>query len=132
MLLPPATSSTGHNAARDRRPPRFSSSGDSRGACVGGGQAFGLGQAVGAAAYHAAFERLGYEKVIREVAAVLFAHTPIIARVGFVANEERLLVQARALLTVLPFDELDLLVVDEMGKEVVGDRDGHQRHGARH
>jgi hypothetical protein len=101
--------------------------------------AIGLGKAVGAAAYHAAFERIGYEKVIREVAEVMFAQTPIVAGVGFVddnrggthtvgafpsdavvANEERLLVQARALLSVLPFDELDLLVVDEMGKELSG------------
>lgn len=101
--------------------------------------AIGLGKAVGAAAYHAAFERLGYEKVIREVAAVSFAHVPIVAGVGFVddnrgsthaveafptdaivANEERLLVQARELLSVLPFDELDLLVIDEMGKELSG------------
>jgi hypothetical protein len=101
--------------------------------------AIGLGKAVGAAAYHAAFERLGYEKVIREVAGVMCAQTPIVAGVGFVddnrgnthvveafpvdaivTNEERLLVQARALLSVLPFDELDLLVIDEMGKELSG------------
>ena len=39
----------------------------------------GLGKAIGAAAYHAAFAQLGYEKIIREVAAVQFAQTPIIA-----------------------------------------------------
>jgi hypothetical protein len=99
----------------------------------------GLGKAIGAAAYHAAFAQLGYEKIIREVAAVQFAQTPIIAGVAFVedhrgnthaveafpvdaivANEERLLVRARELLSVLPFDELDLLVVDEMGKDLSG------------
>jgi hypothetical protein len=101
--------------------------------------AIGLGKAVGAAAYHAAFVPLGYEKIIREIAAVMFAKMPIVAGVAFVddrrggtfaveafaaeaiiANEERLLVQARELLSVLPFDELDLLVVDEMGKDLSG------------
>jgi hypothetical protein len=101
--------------------------------------AVGLGKAIGAAAYHAAFAQRGYEAIIREVAAVQFAQTPIVAGVGFVedhrgnthaveafgvedivANEERLLVRARELLSVLPFDELDLLVVDEMGKNLSG------------
>jgi hypothetical protein len=99
----------------------------------------GLGKATGAAAYHAAFAQLGYEKIIREVAAVQFAQLPVVAGVGFVedhrgnthaveafpvdaivAGEERMLVRARELLSVLPFDELDLLVVDEMGKDVSG------------
>jgi hypothetical protein len=99
----------------------------------------GLGKAIGAAAYHAAFQQLGYEKIIREVAAVQFAGLPIAAGVAFVedhrgnthaveafpadaiaAGEERLLVRARELLSVLPFDELDLLVVDEMGKDLSG------------
>jgi hypothetical protein len=101
--------------------------------------AIGLGKAVGAAAYHAAFERLGYEKVIREVGAALCARAPIVAGVGFVddnrgntnaveafpvdaivAGEERLLVGARALMSLLPFEVLDLLVIDEMGKELSG------------
>ena len=101
--------------------------------------AIGLGKAIGAAAYHAAFERLGYEKVIREIGTVLCAKAPVVAGVGFVddnrgnthaveafavenivAGEERLLVQARELLSVLPFDVLDLLVIDEMGKELSG------------
>ncbi len=101
--------------------------------------AIGLGKAIGAAAYHAAFAQLGYERIIREVAAVQLAQLPIVAGVGIVedhrgnthaieafaadsivANEERLLVRARELLSVLPFDELDLLVVDEMGKNFSG------------
>jgi hypothetical protein len=101
--------------------------------------AIGLGKAVGAAAYHAAFQQFGYEKIIREVAALQFAALPIVAGVGFVEdhrgnthaveafpvetiveNEERLLVRARELLSVLPFDELDLLIVDEMGKDLSG------------
>jgi hypothetical protein len=101
--------------------------------------AVGLGKAIGAAAYHAAFARDGYESVIREVAGVAFRTLPIVAGVGFVedqrgntqtveafgvddivAGEERLLIRARELLSVLPFDELDVLVVDEMGKNYSG------------
>jgi hypothetical protein len=101
--------------------------------------AIGLGKAVGAAAYHAAFQQFGYERIIREVAALQFARLPIVAGVGFVEdhrgnthaveafpvesiveNEERLLARARELLSVLPFNELDLLVVDEMGKNLSG------------
>ncbi|GAC1535369.1 MAG: lactate racemase domain-containing protein [Candidatus Velthaea sp.] len=101
--------------------------------------AIGLGKAIGAKEYHAAFARMGYERIIREVAATQFANVPIVAGVGYiedhrgnthaveafpvdqiVANEERMLVKARELLSVLPFDELDLLVVDEMGKNISG------------
>jgi hypothetical protein len=101
--------------------------------------AIGLGKAVGAAAYHAAFAQFGYEPIIRDIATFAFANLPIVAGVGFVedhrgnthaveafptdeivANEERLLVRARELLSVLPFDELDVLVVDEMGKNLSG------------
>jgi hypothetical protein len=101
--------------------------------------AIGLGKAIGAAAYHAAFAHLGYEKIIREVAAVMFEQLPVVAGVGIVEDhrgsthaieafpvesivtgEERLLIRARELLAVLPFDVLDLLVVDEMGKDLSG------------
>lgn len=99
----------------------------------------GLGKAIGAAAYHAAFQRMGYEAVIREIAAVQWESIPVVAGVGIVedhrgnthaieafavdaivAGEERLLRKARELLSVLPFAELDLLVVDEMGKNISG------------
>lgn len=99
----------------------------------------GLGKALGAAAYHAAFQRLGYERIIREIAAVQWAALPVVAGVGIVedhrgnthaieafapdaivAGEERLLRTARELLSVLPFAELDLLIVDEMGKNISG------------
>lgn len=99
----------------------------------------GLGKAIGAAAYHAAFQRSGYERIIREIAAVQWTSIPVVAGVGIVedhrgnthaieaftvdaivAGEERLLRTARELLSVLPFAELDLLVVDEMGKNISG------------
>ena len=101
--------------------------------------AIGLGKAIGAARYHAAFARWGYEPIIREVAAALYAQLPIVAGVAIVednrggthtieaftppeivAGEERLLALARRLMPALPFDTLDLLIVDRMGKNFSG------------
>ena len=97
--------------------------------------AIGLGKKVGAARYHAAFVRWGHETIIREVAATMYAHLPIVAGLAIVedhhgrtnalealptaaiaAGEERLLAHARTLFPRLPFDVLDLLIVDRMGK----------------
>jgi hypothetical protein len=101
--------------------------------------AIGLGKAIGAARYHAAFARWGYEPIIREIAALMFARLPIIAGLavvednrggthalealptnGIVAGEQRLLRRARELMPKLPFAALDLLIVDRMGKNFSG------------
>jgi uncharacterized protein (DUF362 family) len=101
--------------------------------------ALGLGKAVGAVRYHAACARHGYEPVIREVAAVMLERLPIVAGVAIVEDnrggthaieafapdqivrgEERLLALARELLPALPFDAIDLLIVDRMGKNFSG------------
>jgi hypothetical protein len=101
--------------------------------------AIGLGKAIGAARYHAAFARWGYEPIIREVAALMFARLPVVAGLAvvednrggthaleafapdeIVAGEERLLLRARELMPKLPFDALDLLIVDRMGKNFSG------------
>jgi len=101
--------------------------------------AIGLGKAIGAARYHAAFARWGYEPIIREVAATMYAHLPIVAGVAIVednrggthaieafptekivSGEERLLRVARELMPALPFPALDLLIVDRMGKNLSG------------
>ena len=101
--------------------------------------AIGLGKAIGAARYHAAFARFGYETIIREVAAFMMARAPIVAGLAIVednrggthaleafapdalvAGEERLLRQARELMPKLPFAKLDLLIVDRMGKNYSG------------
>ena len=99
----------------------------------------GLGKAIGAARYHAAFARFGYETIIREVAGLMMERLPIVAGLaivednrggthaleafasgGIVAGEERLLRRARELMPKLPFAELDLLIVDRMGKNFSG------------
>jgi len=101
--------------------------------------AIGLGKAVGAKRYHAAFAKHDYESIIREVATLNLEKLPIaaglaivedhrgntntlegIAPAAFVREEERLLVHARDLLSRLPFANLDLLVIDEMGKNYSG------------
>jgi hypothetical protein len=101
--------------------------------------AIGLGKAIGAARYHAAFARWGYEPIIREVAAFMLERAPVVAGLAivednrggthaleafapdaFVAGEERLLRRARELMPRLPFAELDLLIVDRMGKNFSG------------
>ncbi len=101
--------------------------------------ALGLGKAAGAIRYHAACAREAYEPVIREVAATLMERLPVVAGVGIVEDnhggtsaveafapadlvrgEERLLARARELLAAIPFDVLDLLIVDRMGKNFSG------------
>ncbi|HEY0615367.1 MAG TPA: hypothetical protein VGC96_12025 [Candidatus Elarobacter sp.] len=101
--------------------------------------AIGLGKAIGAARYHAAFARFGYEPIIREVSALVMERTPVVAGLAvvednrggthaleafapgeLVAGEERLLRTARELMAKLPFAALDLLIVDRMGKNFSG------------
>ncbi|HEV2739210.1 MAG TPA: hypothetical protein VGU66_11575 [Candidatus Elarobacter sp.] len=99
----------------------------------------GLGKAIGAARYHAAFARFGYEPIIREVAGFLLERLPIVAGLAIVEDnrggtnaieafapdaivggEERLLLHARELMPKLPFAALDLVIVDRMGKNFSG------------
>jgi hypothetical protein len=99
----------------------------------------GFGKQAGAHNAHAAASRLGHEIVIREFAKVILEKAPILCGVGIVedqhhetaeikvipkekipAEEEKLLVKAASLLARLPFDEIDLLIVDQIGKEISG------------
>jgi lactate racemase-like protein len=101
--------------------------------------AVGLGKQRGAATYHAAASRKGYEDVIRAVAKVTLAAAPIFAGVAIVEDqnhqtseirvlrpesiveeEEKLFAKAKSLMPELPFNEIDLLIVDYVGKDVSG------------
>lgn len=101
--------------------------------------AIGLGKYRGASTCHAAASRLGHEAVIRGVARVISAQAPVLCGVAIVEDEdhqtadiqvllphdmelreEQLLAKARSLMPRLPFDEIDLLVVDFMGKDLSG------------
>ena len=99
----------------------------------------GLGKRAGAAAMHAAASRLGHERVIRDMARILLRTAPVLGGVAILENqfhdtarlvvvpredietaEDQLLIEARALMPALPFEEIDLLIVDRLGKNVSG------------
>ena len=99
----------------------------------------GLGKHVGAVNAHGAASRQGYEAVIRETAQVILASAPVLCGVAILedahhqtaevhvlpaaeiaAREPALLLRARSIMARLPFDEIDLLIVDEIGKEISG------------
>lgn len=101
--------------------------------------AIGFGKQAGAAAYHAAASRLGMERIIRTVARVVLPRVPLLAGIALLedafhgtaridvllpgeieSREEELQRQARALMPRLPFDEMDLLIVDWIGKNISG------------
>jgi hypothetical protein len=48
------------------------------------------------------------------------AEIEVLPHDSIVSDEQRLIVRATELLPRLPFDEIDLLIVDEMGKEISG------------
>lgn len=99
----------------------------------------GLGKRVGAATMHAAASAIGYEPAIRGIARVIERNAPIWCGVAILENqfhetarlevvprgqfepaENRLFLEARRLLPLLPFEEIDLLVVDRLGKNISG------------
>ncbi len=99
----------------------------------------GLGKRTGAAACHAAATRLGLARVIRSVAERMLQSAPILCGIGIIENqfhetsrlallkpenliarEEELFVEAKALMPRLPFEEIDLLIVDRLGKNISG------------
>jgi hypothetical protein len=101
--------------------------------------AIGLGKHVGAINAHRAASRLGHESVIGQTAKVILDKMPVLFGVALledqhhqtedvqvipakeiVTEERKLLVKARALMSQLPFEEIDLLIVDEIGKEISG------------
>jgi hypothetical protein len=101
--------------------------------------AIGIGKEAGATLYHQAFMVDGYPAVIRAVADVVLGTGRFLFGVGVVedahgrtatvdalipqrllAGERELLIQAKRMTPALPFDDVDVLVVDEMGKEFSG------------
>ena len=99
----------------------------------------GFGKQVGAANAHGAASRLGHEIVIRETAEVILGAAPVLCGIAILedqhhqtadiqvipaadiaSQEGKLLLKARSLMARLPFDEIDLLIVDRIGKEISG------------
>ncbi len=99
----------------------------------------GLGKRTGATTMHLAATQFGYERVIRAMAKVIIQNVPILGGLAILENqfhdtarlvvipateieavENELLVEAKALMPLLPFDEIDLLIVDRIGKNISG------------
>jgi hypothetical protein len=101
--------------------------------------AIGLGKVEGAAAAHRAARRHGYEESITAAARVVRARLKLLAGVALIedahhrlaqvevvpaaeieAREPALLAQARSWMPSLPFPEVDILILDEIGKNISG------------
>jgi hypothetical protein len=101
--------------------------------------AIGLGKQEGAATYHEAMLTYGYPGVILSVARKVMQRANLLFGVGTVENgygqtarigvglrenieemEKDLFISARAYAPALPFDAADIIVIDEMGKEISG------------
>jgi hypothetical protein len=101
--------------------------------------AIGLGKIDGASVCHAAAARLGYETVLVEVSGAVLGCLPRVYGVGLIEDgthrmarvavlrgreiaraEPALLQQSRAWMPALPFADVDVLVVDAIGKNISG------------
>ena len=99
----------------------------------------GLGKRVGAANFHANASRLGYEQVIRSSARITARKTPLLCGLAILENqrhetqrivavapqdleslETELYHESARLMPALPFDDIDLLIVDRIGKNISG------------
>ena len=99
----------------------------------------GLGKQAGALAFHRAAHRLGYEQTLRTLARTALRRLPICCGVAILegpshdiaglrvvpaaemeAREPELVAEAARLMPRLPFDEIDLLIVDRLGKNISG------------
>ena len=99
----------------------------------------GLGKRAGAANFHASASRHGYEHVIRTSARIVLQKAPILGGLAIVENqrhetaridfltaggmeeaENKLYLEAKRLMPQLPMDDIDLLIVDRLGKNISG------------
>ncbi|MFQ5956842.1 MAG: lactate racemase domain-containing protein [Candidatus Brocadiales bacterium] len=99
----------------------------------------GLGKEKGATIYHRAILEYPFEEIASSIVPVLLQKLPILFGLAIIENargevaaieavpsekflerEPKLLERAINLMAKLPFSEIDLLVVDEMGKDIAG------------
>jgi hypothetical protein len=99
----------------------------------------GLGKHAGAHLYHRAFADFSFDQIVRSVARRVMDKGRVLGGLGIVENahdetallrgalphdmektEKELLALARRWLPRLPFDHADILLVDEIGKEISG------------
>ena len=101
--------------------------------------AIGMGKRQGAELYHKASVQYGMNRVIETVGLVVMEQCPVLCGLGLVENgydetaiiralppeelvreEKILLVEARRLMARIPFSDIDLLIIDEIGKNISG------------
>jgi hypothetical protein len=101
--------------------------------------AIGMGKQKGAEYYHKAAVRLTFQKIIETVGLEVIRRCPILFGLGIVENgydqtcmikamlphkipeaEKALLVIAKERMAHLPFDQIDVLVIDQIGKDISG------------
>jgi hypothetical protein len=99
----------------------------------------GLGKCEGATVYHRAIQDYSFGQIIRSVAGEVLKRCRILAGVAIVENafdqtalveavppdafesrEKELLAQAKQWMARLPFEQADVLLIDEIGKEISG------------
>lgn len=98
----------------------------------------GLGKGAGASLYHRAAVRHTFA-ILQDAARYILKQCPVLFGIGVLENgyrqvasiasvtpdnwfdaEQALLVQARSMLPTIPFDAIDVLIIDEIGKEISG------------
>ena len=101
--------------------------------------AIGMGKQKGAEYYHKAAIQLTFPKIIVDAGREVLKKAPILCAVGTVENgydetakivalrpeevevkEKELLIEAKRMMPKLPFNDIDLLIVDQMGKDISG------------
>ncbi len=99
----------------------------------------GMGKHEGAKVYHRAFADYGFDRLVESLAHVVIGNSRVLFALAVVENgyeetalvrgllpgeivqsERALLRKAKELAARLPFDDIDILVVDEMGKNISG------------
>ncbi len=99
----------------------------------------GLGKHEGAKIYHRAIQDYSFPQIIRSVAGEVLNRCKILAGVGIIENgydetaqieavrpaefeerEKKMLQRARQWMPKLPFDRVDVLIVDQIGKNISG------------
>jgi hypothetical protein len=99
----------------------------------------GFGKQIGANNAHREAAHRGYEVVLREFARVILGAAPVFCGIALVEDqhhqtaalevlrpenivreEDRLFKMAESMLARLPFDDIDLLIIDRMGKDISG------------
>ena len=101
--------------------------------------AIGMGKRIGAELYHKAAIQFTFPKIIVDAGREVIKKAPVVCGLGIVENgygqtakieavkpeaieakEKELLKMSKKMTAKLPFNEIDLLIVDEMGKDISG------------